>query len=560
VVKRFPLAGPDERAAVEQIETERPRLMALSHPNLARVLDCVVIGPASDGEPAELLMVQQHVEGKSLDQLYATGQRLRRPEVLVIALDAARALQTIHDAGLVHGELRPSNLVLSPSGKVFLVDVGGPLHRLPGRRGKRGFDPPDARLSPAGDVYALGATLAFLLTRRDPATLLVDGRVQWRSGAKVSDPFAAILDRMLEPDPEQRFPRGRELATALARVELPLSWRASGLRWWLTAGIAAGTIAAAASVALFVRHGRGGPSPPPVVAVPARPPAPPAPPPATAPATGGPGLVVPPRVPTAASLEALGAALASGTLRNETTLTIPGAAVWASAAATDAWRSLLASSEIAGIEELRIEARLTRATVADLLATQGLRSLRSLSLNHSGVADEGVVALAASPLARQLETLALVDEDLGEPAARALAGSTRLLRLRELRLPRNHLGEGGLSELARSQALRSLETLDLGGNGIGPAAGPPLAQALEGGGLPALRKLILVDNTVPADAVAAVRRLFTYEVRAGDVRTTGGRPADKADPADAAAAVLPEPPPSAQASAPAPEPHALPRP
>jgi hypothetical protein len=442
-----------------------------------------------------------------------------------VGLAAARALQAIHDEGLVHGEVRPSNLVRAPLGKLFLVDLGGVGHKLAAAPvSTRGWDPPEgsAQLTPASDVYALGATLVFLLTRRDPASLIdADGRIDYRRAARVGNGFADVLDRMLDPLPDRRFPRGRELATAMARLEPSM---AGGGGWWVTAGVAAGVVLVAAA-GTGLRRDRPrrieAPTAGLVQAAPIRPsasqPSPPVP-------RGSGRTVTANDVAMASSLEGLEAALTAGALRDQTTLAISLAGVWASAAATDAWRALLASPDLAGIEELKISTRLTRDARAELFASRSLGSLRALSLVATGIGIEGVVALAASPLAGQLQTLELIDEELDEAAARALAHSTRLASARQLGLSRNRLGDGGASELARSKVLRSLEKLDLDRNGLGTAAAPALALALDSGGLPALRLVSMVDNDLgpgAAQALAGVRRHFDYVIRAGETRSAG---------------------------------------
>jgi hypothetical protein len=526
VVKRSPLEDAGERARLTAlIEAERPRLLALRHPHLARILDCQVL---AKGTQAELLVVQQYVDGKNLDQLHAAGQHLGKAEVLAVGLAAARALQAIHDEGLVHGEVRPSNLVRAPLGKLFLVDLGGLGHKLASApNSARGWDPPEgtAKPTPASDVYALGATLAFLLTRRDPASLIgADGRIDFRRGARVNNAFAEVLDRMLDPEPDRRFPRGRELATTMARLEPSM---ASGGRWWVTGAVAAAVVLVAAAGSAL-RHAR----PRRVAAAPASfaPPTAPSPPPAASPPLPAPPgtakmkTVTANEVVVASSLEALAAALAAGAMRDETTLTISGAGVWAGSAATDAWRALLASPDLAGIEELKIATRVTRGALAELLAGGTLGSLRALTFAGTGIGVDGVAALAASPLAGQLQALDLIDEELGEAAAYTLAHSTRLAGVRQLGLSGNRLGDGGASELARSKVLRSVEKLDLGANGLGNAAAPALAMALDAGGLPALRLLSLVDNDLGSGApqvLAAVRRHFEYLIRAGEPRSAG---------------------------------------
>jgi hypothetical protein len=528
VVKRFPLDDPAERVRLaSQVENERGRLLALSHPHLAGVLNCQVV---ADGQGVELLVVQQFIDGKNLDQLHGAGKRLRLLEVLEVALGAARALQVIHDDGLIHGEVRPSNLVRTPLGKVFLVDLGGLAHRLPATpAAARGWDPPEgnARLGPASDIYALGATLVFLLSGRDPATLKgADGRIEHRQAVKVPAGVAALLDTMLALEPDKRFPRGRALALALARLA-PEITRQRRLR--MMAGVAGGVLVAVGAAAIVRPHPGKSPAVAPERPIAARPAAAPPRQVPAAPAPAAPGVEATTGAATVAGLQA---ALAAGSMRDATRLTIPPAAVWASAAATDAWRALLAA-DLSGVEELRIEARLTRAALTELLASTTLGSLRALTFVHTGLGDDGVAAVAGSRLAGQLDTLELLQEELGEPAASALARSTRLARIRQLHLASNHLGDDGAADLARSRSLRALEMLDLTGNGLGPGALETLVPALDTGGLPALRQLTLVDNDLGPKAAAALGRAsrpFEFLLQAGDPQRT------------AVAAVNPPPP------------------
>src|SRR5206468_4343577 len=102
---------------------------------LARVLECEVAGD-------ELCMVQQKVEGKNLDQQAALGRRMRPGQVAAVGLSVARALQHVHAAGLVHGAVRPSNILRSPFGKVFLVDLWGPLATRSMTPSPRGWSAP----------------------------------------------------------------------------------------------------------------------------------------------------------------------------------------------------------------------------------------------------------------------------------------------------------------------------------------------------------------------------------------------------------------------------------
>jgi hypothetical protein len=521
VIKRFALEPGEGARLAALVEAERPKLLALSHPNLARVLECELAGD-------ELCMVQQKVEGKNLDQQAAAGQRVRPNQAAAVGLAVARALQHVHSAGLVHGAVRPSNILRSPFGKVFLVDLWGPLATRSMAPSPRGWGAPEGIASPAADVYALGASLVFLLTHQDPCALLEDGRIVYRREARVPAPLAEVLDGLLEPDPTRRL-GAREAVVALDRIapaEVPQRPP------WMALAIAGAAILLFTGGLASRRRGL----PPPAVEAPV----------ALAPRVVAPGAVASapsppspepssPRLAQATTLPELNAALAAEARAEPTRLTISPTGVWASATATEAWRAALASPALAGVEQLRIEARLTRAAVVELSSAANLRSLRALTLVHTGIGDDGVLTLADSRLARQLEQLELEGEELSAAAARALARSTKLLRLRELRLPGNHLGDDGATELARSQALRSLERLDLRDNALPEGSARLMVLALGHGGLPALAHLALSGNQLaPGDvaALAGAPRTFQFEVREGELRASAGpdagRPAESA--------------------------------
>jgi hypothetical protein len=554
VIKRFALQPGEGARLAAMVETERPRLLALSHPNLARVLECEVAGD-------ELCMVQQLVEGRNLDQQAALGPRMRARQAAGVGLAVARALQHIHAAGLVHGAVRPSNILRSPFGKVFLVDLWGPLAARATVPSARGWAAPEGGASPAADVYALGASLVFLLSHCDPATLLVDGRVAYRSQVRVPANLAVILDSLVDPDPDRR-PLARDLITALGAIAGPEEptrppWMALAIGGaallLLTGGVASrrrnhgpsvGALAAPVLVPV-PRVGVGvasqvGVAPAGIGVAGVDPGVEGARAPAGGGARGGATSTVTsrieprtrvkaPAIGEAANLPALQAALGAAAAAEPTSLTIPASGVWASVAATDAWKVALSSPALAGVEELRIEARLTRGAVAELATANNLRSLRALVLVRTGVGDDGVLTLSESRLGRQLEELELSEEELTAAAARALARSPRLLRVRELRLGHNHLGEDGAVELARSHTLRALERLDLAGNELPEGTARLMVLSLEAGGLPGLAQLQLTDNALGGADVAALsrsRRSFAFVVRAGEPLTASGSSSD----------------------------------
>jgi serine/threonine-protein kinase len=215
---------PDPYASEKAVDQARQQFMreaqilaTLDHPTLPRVTDYF------DSDGIEYL-VMDYVEGQTLsDVVSKQGGGLGETQVLAWADQLLSALQYIHLHGIIHRDVKPSNIRLTPDGRIFLVDFGlvklfdptNPktatmMHGL----GTPEYAPPeqyDARLGhtdPRSDVYALGATMYHLLTGQAPATA-----TQRVSDPKSFQPLRALGARV-SGDVEQAILRAMELPRA----------------------------------------------------------------------------------------------------------------------------------------------------------------------------------------------------------------------------------------------------------------------------------------------------------------------------------------------------------
>ncbi len=205
------------------------------HPHVVNLLDADL-----DHEPPYFVMAWLR-EGS------LAGKRPSPAQAVQWLRETALALQYTHDKGLLHCDLKPSNLLLDEEGHVRVVDFGQSVHTGDGHSslGTLGYMPPE---QPTGtpnvrwDIYALGATFYALLTGEPPRLTAAD-----RSSLTLSDypqklaerplkplkgvvdaDLAAILERCLELDPERRTSTAREVLQDLEhrqRGELLLSRR-----------------------------------------------------------------------------------------------------------------------------------------------------------------------------------------------------------------------------------------------------------------------------------------------------------------------------------------------
>ena len=131
-------------------------------------------GPAAEAlrREAEVLGGVEHVRGVPLDVL-VEARPLPQPQAMLVARDLGRTLAALHEAGWVHGDVAPANVMIDDAGEVVLIDFGlaqptGGPRAVPA--GKAGYVAPDvARAKPArtaDDVYAWGIVVAECLLGR----------------------------------------------------------------------------------------------------------------------------------------------------------------------------------------------------------------------------------------------------------------------------------------------------------------------------------------------------------------------------------------------------------
>lgn len=146
-----------------------------------------------------LLLVMEHVEGATLRQLLDREGRLRPPQAVAVLDGAMQALAHLHARGIVHGDVKPENILVSARGNSKLADFGQAVAcGQPSRGGSPGYLSPEAQLGQPldqrSDVYALGAVLHECLTGSPPRPWRPPLRGSWRG----------VLRRALAEDPRQR--------------------------------------------------------------------------------------------------------------------------------------------------------------------------------------------------------------------------------------------------------------------------------------------------------------------------------------------------------------------
>ena len=260
-VKLLPLEKAGEQA-VARFEREVQYTSRLEHPNCVRIYD---YGHTPDGQ---FYCAMEYLSGFDLDMLVQLHGPMNDARTASLLLQAAHALAEAHDNDLVHRDIKPGNIRLCDRGGIpdmvkvldfgLIKDVradnpndslsamvtqpgtfiGTPQYLAP--EAIRGVAP----VSPAADVYALGAVGWFLLTGRDvfEGASVVEvcaqhlttepERPSMVSGRAVSVELESVILRCLAKDPADRYPGGGELSAALAHLRLDgWSWK-QARAWW----------------------------------------------------------------------------------------------------------------------------------------------------------------------------------------------------------------------------------------------------------------------------------------------------------------------------------------
>lgn len=218
----------------ERIRGESARLASLDHPSLVTLYDAKL----DPGHPRYLVM--EYVDGPTLSARLTQGP-LSRAEVSALATDLAEALQAVHARGIIHRDVKPSNVLLmnAPRGGrcvAKLADFGiayapdDARVTSPGVAvGTAAYMAPEQvralELSPAADIYALGLVLIEALTghRAFPMTEGVQSALARLAAPPVIPEelgrgWAELLGRMTRTEPGER-PSASEVARAVAAMD-----------------------------------------------------------------------------------------------------------------------------------------------------------------------------------------------------------------------------------------------------------------------------------------------------------------------------------------------------
>lgn len=240
-LKVLPTKRVHDSSYLARFHREAQAVASLDHPNIVRAYD---VDHQADRDTEIHFLVMEYVEGNSLQELVQKQGICGFFDAAEYIRQAALGLEHAHEAGMVHRDVKPGNLLVDPNGVVKVLDLGLArfftgdededaltLRHDEKVLGTADYLAPEQALDShtvdaRADIYALGCTLYFLLTGRPPFT---EGTLAQRLMAhqtkvpptveslrpETPASLAVILRKMMAKKPEDRYPTAKASADAL---------------------------------------------------------------------------------------------------------------------------------------------------------------------------------------------------------------------------------------------------------------------------------------------------------------------------------------------------------
>ena len=220
---------------VERFRREAQSAANLNHPNIVSVYDW-------GQEQGTYFIVMEYIDGRSLADILRTEGPLHPQRAAEVASDIAAALGFAHRNGVVHRDVKPGNVMISPTGQVKVADFGiaralgaDPESNLTQAGSVMGtatyFAPEQAQglpLDPRSDLYSLGVVLYEMVTGRPPFSGDSPVAIAYKHVQETAPPprhlntnvptdLEAVILKLLSKNPEARYPSAEDLRADLRR-------------------------------------------------------------------------------------------------------------------------------------------------------------------------------------------------------------------------------------------------------------------------------------------------------------------------------------------------------
>ncbi len=234
-IKRMAPQANSTDADRKRLLKEAQRASALNHPNIGAMYDVVE-------HAGELWLVMEYVEGETL------RRRLKQPisteEFFAIASQCCEGLQAAHEKGIIHGDIKPENIMLTPGNRVKILDFGvarrawnsnpdeatKSMETMTASGGTPAYMAPEVLLQRPddgrSDIFSLGLVFYEMLGGEQPfqssSLATTVAKIVHEEPPPLKDvprPLAGVISRAIAKNPEGRYPDAAALRDDLRRVE-----------------------------------------------------------------------------------------------------------------------------------------------------------------------------------------------------------------------------------------------------------------------------------------------------------------------------------------------------
>jgi serine/threonine protein kinase len=224
------LHRPDTRGAHEAAVVEEGRMLArVRHPN-------VVMVHGADRSDGRVGVWTEFIQGQTLEQLLRERGVFAAGEATLIGLDVCRALSAVHQAGLLHRDIKAHNVMRETGGRIVLMDFGTGIHYEDSSAANGSLAGTPVYMAPEvldgreatvqSDVYSVGVLLYHLVTGSYPVRgrSIQEIRTGHSGGERtplrdtrpnLPEDFVQIVERALSPEPGRRYESAGEMEAAL---------------------------------------------------------------------------------------------------------------------------------------------------------------------------------------------------------------------------------------------------------------------------------------------------------------------------------------------------------
>ncbi|MBW4622496.1 MAG: protein kinase [Cyanosarcina radialis HA8281-LM2] len=234
VPKVMKMLKQQSQKAMELFEREFEVLKQSNHPGIPKAEDYFNFVPKHSQTQTPLYcLVMEKIFGTDLEEyIKQTGRPIDQRCALEWLFQLAHILEEIHHKQLLHRDIKPSNIILQPDGQLVLIDFGAVKQIASIQAGGQntwiftpGYAAPEQEYgSPVvqSDFFALGRTFTYLLTGKEPKTLVNPNtnEVNWHPHiSNVSPMLVEFIDRLMEHPVEKRPPNAQAILSQLTTIQ-----------------------------------------------------------------------------------------------------------------------------------------------------------------------------------------------------------------------------------------------------------------------------------------------------------------------------------------------------